>query len=119
MTLSLRKYPLHYITLHYITLHYITLHYGVRGIAHDWFESYLTNRQQYVTLNKANSKRARITCGVPQGSILGPILFLLYINDLNDVSNRLQSIMFADDTGSPPYINDPGRSRLMVGRDGW
>jgi hypothetical protein len=73
-------------------------HYGVRGIAHDWFESYLTNRQQYVTLNKANSKRARITCGVPQGSILGPILFLLYINDLNDVSNRLQSIMFADDT---------------------
>ena len=57
-----------------------------------------TNRQQYVTLNEANSKRARITCGVPQGSILGPILFLLYINDVNDVSNRLQSIMFADDT---------------------
>ena len=73
-------------------------HYGVRGITYDWFKSYLTRRQEYVTLNKDNSKRARITCGVPQGSILGPILFLLYINDLNDVSNRLQSIMFADDT---------------------
>ena len=72
-------------------------HYGVSGIAHDWFESYLTKIQQYVTLNKAESKRARITCGVPQGSILGPILFLLYINDLNDVSSRLRSIMFADD----------------------
>ena len=73
-------------------------HYGIRGVAHDWFRSYLTNRQQYVTINKFQSKCSRIACGVPQGSILGPILFLLYINDLNDVSHWLQSIMFADDT---------------------
>ena len=73
-------------------------HYGVRGTSQSWFKSYLTNRQQYVSINGINSHKLAITCGVPQGSILGPLLFILYINDLNSVSKLVSFIMFADDT---------------------
>ena len=72
--------------------------YGVRGVAHTWFKSYLANRYQYVTYNNAMSQKEKLTCGVPQGSILGPLLFLIYINDLSTVSNACLSILFADDT---------------------
>ncbi len=73
-------------------------HYGIRGISLDWFQSYMTNRSQSVTYNGYTSTTLPITCGVPQGSILGPLLFLLYINDLCLASPRLFSIIFADDT---------------------
>ena len=72
--------------------------YGIRGIPQQWFADYLTNRKQFVSIHNSNSSLSNITCGVPQGSILGPILFLIYINDLNNVSKKLRSIMFADDT---------------------
>ena len=72
--------------------------YGIRGVNNEWFKNYLSIRQQYVTYNKCKLESAIIKCGVPQGSILGPLLFLLYINDLSTVSDALLPILFADDT---------------------
>ena len=73
-------------------------HYGVRGVVLNWFCSYLKNRRQYVSVNGHTSKELKVTCGVPQGSVLGPILFLVYINDLPSVSKILTFYLFADDT---------------------
>ena len=72
--------------------------YGIRGVVYDWFKSYLSNRKQYVNINKVNSPKLNITCGIPQGSILGPLMFLLYINDIANVSSVLFFLLFADDT---------------------
>ena len=63
-----------------------------------WFEKYLNERQQVVKYNNVQSQSKSIICGVPQGSIMGPLLFLLYNNDLSSLSERLLSFMFADDT---------------------
>ena len=71
---------------------------GVRGNNLKWFKSYHNNRKQFIAYNNKYTSFEMIKCGVPQGSILGPLLFLIYVNDLNQVSNILDPIMFADDT---------------------
>ena len=73
-------------------------YYGIRGIANDWFRSFLTDRQQFVNVLGQNSKYKKITCGVPQGSTLGPLLFLIYINDLHNAFDKCLIHHFADDT---------------------
>lgn len=74
-------------------------HYGIRGKTNRWIESFLANRRQTVVLEGEKSYEANVTSGVPQGSVLGPCLFLFYINDIPD---RLQAKvrLFADDTAA-------------------
>lgn len=71
---------------------------GIRGIAYSWLRSYLDDRYQHVQINNVKSDLLKVTCGVPQGSVLGPELFVLYINDISKVSKVLKIVLFADDT---------------------
>ena len=72
--------------------------YDIRGVAYDWIESYLEERKQYVSFNKHDSRTMDIKCGVPQGSILGPLLFLIYVSDRSNVSSISFTLLFSDDT---------------------
>ena len=80
-------------------------HYGIRGIALDWFKSFLTNRKQFTQIGSTSSTSKEITCEVSQGSVLGPVLFLLYINDFHNSSTVFNFNIFADDSNLF-YTND-------------
>ncbi|CAB4037377.1 Hypothetical predicted protein, partial [Paramuricea clavata] len=80
--------------------------FGVTGNQLRWFESYLNNRVQQCLINGQLSSPKKIICGVPQGSILGPLLFLLYINDMPDSLSHLTPSLYADDTEIYASSND-------------
>ena len=86
------------------------LNYGVRSIPLQWFDSYLAKRQQYVSINGCASDKLVITHGVPQGSVLGSLLFFIFINDLPSVSKYLTFRLFADDTNI--YFESPELSKI-------
>ena len=92
-------------------------YYGFRGIINTWFRSYLHERKQSVCINGFESEIKSIHHGVPQGSVLGPILFLLYINDLNKCINFSDTFHFADDTNFLNISNDYRTLQNNVNRD--
>jgi hypothetical protein len=88
---------------HKILLHKLN-NYGLRGIINTSFQNYLTDRTQYVEIEGSRSTSRQLQCGVPQGSILGPLLYLIYVNDISKSSNS-HILSFADDTTM--YVSDP------------
>ena len=82
---------------HHILLHKLS-YYGIQGKALNLFKDYLLNRTQYVLIDKISSTSRKIYTGVPQGSILGPPLFIIYINEMHSISNKFDFISYADDT---------------------
>ena len=87
-------------------------HYGIRGIALNLFQNYLKNRTQFVEINKKSSAILPINYGIPRGSVLGPLLFLIYINDLNDAVAFSKIHHFADETNmlyTSKFLKDKNR----------
>ena len=92
-------------------------HYGIRGVANQWFASYLSSRRQKVKFDNTYSKFLKVSCGVPQGSILGPLLFLIYINDMRNAVKHSVVHHFADDTNLLCSDKDSSQLRLKMNED--
>ena len=92
-------------------------HYGICGIANECFRSYLSNRRQYVSINGHESSLASVLYRVLQGSILGPLLFLIYINDLNQAIKFCKVHHFADDTNLLHFNKSVAKLNKLVIQD--
>ena len=88
-------------------------HYGIGGKLLDWIREFLVNRKQIVTVDGIHSEPADVLSGVPQGTVLGPLLFLLYINDLEKFVSTSAVASFADDTRLSASIREEGDSKLL------
>ena len=98
--------------------------YGIQSENLKWFRSYLSNRKQFVLYDDFKIEMKIVKCGVPQGSILGPLLFLFFVNDLNSSTKVLDPVLFADDANLFCSDNNirslfetanQGLSQLMIG----
>ena len=98
---------------HSILLHKLS-HYGIRSIVNDWFSSYLSNRIQTTQVGLHVSRKESTLCGVPQGSVLGPLLFLVYVNDIYMASDKLTFYLFADDTNLLYADKNPKSLKTIV-----
>ena len=92
-------------------------HYGVRGLANEWFRFYLSNRKPYVSINGHESSLASVLYRVPQGSVLGPLLFLIYINDLNQAIKVCKVHQFADDSNLLHFNKSAAKLIKLVNQD--
>ena len=86
--------------------------YGIRGVALKWFTGYLADRKQAVLYRDVMLRNCNIPCGVPQGSVLGPLLFLLYVNDIANASTVPYQILFVDDINT--FINGRNVESLVL-----
>ena len=92
-------------------------HYGVKGTALEWFTSYLTGRSQYVEIDGVSASILTLSTGVPQGSILGPLLFLIYMNDVPYCTKYFNFILYADDTTLNSTIQIPTMSPININNE--
>ena len=92
-------------------------HYGTRSLANEWFRFYLSNRKQYVSINDHESSLASVLHGVPQGLVLGLLLFLIYINDLNQAIKFCKVHHFADDNNLLHFNKSVVKLNKLVNQD--
>ena len=91
--------------------------YGIRGVALDWLRNYLYERKQYVCINGKESSKEIINHGVPQGSILGPLLYIIYMKNVVNSSNIFKKVLFADDTNLLLSHKDPLVLQLIANKE--
>ena len=104
-------------TIHHDILLHKLRFYGVGGVALEWFRNNISGRSQYVSYYDMNSASRDVTCGVPQGSVLGPLLFIIYTNDLPKFLSHSKAILFADDTTIYSTSQNPSTTQNNIEND--